>query len=72
MTPNCHRHAWEIADASCQECGLGFCESCLVHSGGAHGTIRCVPCALSVAGVRRSRQPRLGWRQRRQLSKLSA
>ena len=66
---HCHRHTWEIADGTCRECGFGFCAGCLVHTGG--GDQRCVPCALAVAGVRRSRQPKLGWRQRRHLAKLA-
>ena len=66
MTTSCHRHTWEIAEATCQECRMGYCGSCLVYADDT-GTARCVPCALAVAGIRRSRRPKLGRKQRRVL-----
>ena len=68
MTPSCTRHGWELADATCEDCGLAFCGSCLFYVSKSAEQPRCVPCALAAAGVRRSRQPRAGRRQRRAIA----
>ena len=68
MTPHCHRHTWDIAEATCRECKMGFCESCLVYVGGSDAPL-CVPCALAIAGVRSSRQAKPSRRHRRALSR---
>ena len=68
MTPHCHRHTWDIAEATCRACKLGYCESCLVYTDRSKEPI-CVPCALSIAGVRTSRQPRMSRKERRTLER---
>ena len=69
MTESCNRHTWEIAEAVCEECQMGYCEACLVQG---HGRTHCVPCALAIAGVRRSRRPRIPRKQRKQLPSTRA
>ena len=68
MTPHCHRHTWDIAEATCRACKLGYCENCLVYTDRSQEPI-CVPCALSIAGVRTSRQPRMSRKQRRAIER---
>ena len=65
---HCHRHTWDIAEAACRACKHSYCESCLVYAGRSEEPI-CVPCALSIAGVRTSRQPRVGRKQRRAIER---
>ena len=65
---HCHRHTWDIAEATCRACKLGYCENCLVRTGRSEEPI-CVPCALAIAGVRKSGQPRMGRKQRRALER---
>ena len=67
MSDNCHRHTWEIAAATCDECMLGYCDACIVHGDG-RGRTHCVPCALAIAGVRRSRRPKVSRKQRKLLA----
>ena len=66
VTPHCHRHTSDIAEATCRACKLGYCEGCLVYTDRSQEPL-CVPCALSIAGVRTSRQRRLSRKQRRAL-----
>ena len=68
MTPNCHRHGWEIADATCSDCGLAFCGSCLFYVTRSAEAPMCVPCALAKAGVRRGREPRLSRKHKREVA----
>ena len=62
MTPNCHRHGWEIADGVCGDCGRVLRQ--LPVRGEAFDGRMCVR-TLAAAGVRRNRQPKMGRRQRR-------
>lgn len=48
----CFRHGFEVAEARCRQCGLEFCNECLVYSFGPGKPPFCVPCALAAAGVR--------------------
>jgi hypothetical protein len=48
----CFKHGFEIAEARCRQCGLEFCNECLVYSFGPGKPPFCVPCALGAAGVR--------------------
>lgn len=65
---SCHRHGWEIAGATCDDCGLAFCWSCLFYVTKTQDAPVCVPCALAKAGVRKGREPRVTRRHQRALA----
>lgn len=48
----CFKHPFEIASAPCRNCGIGFCDECLVFSFGPKKPPYCIPCALGASGVR--------------------
>lgn len=48
----CFKHSFEVAEASCRNCGYDFCNECLVYAFGPNKPPYCVSCALAAAGVR--------------------
>lgn len=67
MTPNCFRHASEMAEDECKECQLGYCAECLVYVNGPRARPMCMRCAMARAGIRKADAPKLSRRQRRAL-----
>jgi len=54
MDAGCDLHPFEHAHDECRVCRKPFCRECLVYSFGPKQPPLCVPCALGMAGVRRS------------------
>lgn len=52
----CDTHPFDEAAGTCRSCRHPFCEACLVYTRGPAKPPTCVPCALDLAGVRRSRR----------------
>ncbi|HEX3455614.1 MAG TPA: hypothetical protein VHS03_13385 [Gaiellaceae bacterium] len=53
---NCTKHWTEHAVAQCAECGQPWCAQCLVPPVREKDPLRCIPCALVLAGVRTRRR----------------
>ena len=69
----CAKHQFDLATAVCGSCKLTFCEACLVFAFGPHKPPLCIPCALTVGGVRRGgAAPKVSWRERRARRKALA
>lgn len=49
---HCHRHLQHGAVARCTDCGLPFCNDCLVDTPSERYGQVCVNCALELAGIR--------------------
>jgi len=73
-TAQCAKHHFDRAVAQCGHCALTFCPSCLVYAFGPNKPPFCIPCALTVGGVRRmaAAAPKVSWRERRAQKKLLA
>lgn len=71
MDGQCVKHQFEPAVDACRDCGLVFCNECLVYSFGENKPPYCVACALAVAGVshHNPRPPRVSKRELRRLEK---
>ncbi len=54
MTEPCVKHYYERAIDTCHDCGQVFCANCLVPRPKHNKPLRCIDCALVVAGVRTS------------------
>ena len=66
VTAQCAKHHFDPAVAVCGQCGLTFCPACLVYAFGADKPPFCIPCALTVGGVRRGGAvAKVSWRERR-------
>jgi hypothetical protein len=67
----CTKHNGITSSGSCGQCGLEYCEDCLVFPFGPSRPAMCVGCALSFAGVRhkgaknRVAKPKVSWSERR-------
>jgi hypothetical protein len=68
----CAKHTGVISSGSCGQCGLEYCEDCLVFPFGTNKPPMCVGCALAFAGVRhkgaakpRVPKQRVSWSERR-------
>lgn len=48
----CSRHPFERAAAHCRACREYFCPECLVWPRGRERPPICIPCALSLSGIR--------------------
>ena len=65
-TAQCAKHHFDRAVAVCGQCGLTFCPACLVYAFGPNKPPFCIPCALTVGGVRKvSSGPKISWREKR-------
>ena len=73
-TAQCAKHHFDRAVAQCGQCALAFCPSCLVYAFGPNKPPFCIPCALTVGGVRRtaSTAPKVSWREKRARKKVLA
>ena len=66
VSAQCAKHHFDPAVAVCGQCGLTFCPACLVYAFGADKPPFCIPCALTVGGVRRGGPvAKVSWRERR-------
>ncbi|MGH2684753.1 MAG: hypothetical protein ACRDJP_04720 [Actinomycetota bacterium] len=74
ITAQCAKHHFDRAVALCGQCALTFCPSCLVYAFGPDKPPFCIPCALTVGGVRRSAAsaPKVSWREKRARKKMLA
>jgi len=73
-TAQCAKHHFDRAVAQCGQCALTFCPSCLVYAFGPNKPPFCIPCALTVGGVRRTASvtPKASWREKRARKKMLA
>jgi hypothetical protein len=67
----CTKHNGIISTGSCGQCGLEYCDDCLVFPFGPSRPAMCVGCALVFAGVRhkgakvRAPKQKVSWSERR-------
>ena len=67
----CTKHNGVISSGSCGQCGLDYCDDCLVFPFGPSRPAMCVGCALVFAGVRRTGpkvkapKQKVSWSERR-------
>ena len=54
MAVTCTKHTFEVATDTCTECKAPACPDCLVYPHGPSSPPLCIPCALTLSGVRRS------------------
>ena len=51
---SCDAHPFDQAAGTCRSCKREYCSTCLVYSFGPKKPPFCIPCALEVAGIRKS------------------
>jgi hypothetical protein len=71
----CAKHTGLKSVGNCGQCGLAFCDDCLVSPFGDKKPPMCVGCALALAGVThklerpRAARPKFSWWSRRRVAR---
>ena len=71
MEGRCDRHQFDRSVDRCGRCGGEFCSNCVVYSFGPKRPPFCLPCAVTLGGVRSkaARGPALSRRERKTLER---